>query len=55
MLGLGGIDTSSFMSEPITDTKLLSKTKNEIKSKVELLIMRVQVSLFRSLIITNYF
>lgn len=49
MLGLGGIDTSSFMSEPITDTKLLSKTKNEIKSKVELLIMRVQGEFCRAL------
>jgi hypothetical protein len=38
------IDTSSFMAAPITRVTQLEQTRNEMKTKMELLIMRIQVS-----------
>lgn len=38
------IDTSNFMAKPITDTKKLSENPHDMKTKMELLIMRIQVS-----------
>jgi uncharacterized protein YaeQ len=37
------IDTSNFMAAPITDIKILSQNPNDMKTKMELLIMRMQV------------
>jgi hypothetical protein len=37
------IDTSNFMAAPITDVKTLSQNPNDMKTKIELLIMRIQV------------
>jgi hypothetical protein len=36
-------DTTNFMAKPITDTKKLSQYPNDMKTKMELLIMRIQV------------
>jgi hypothetical protein len=38
------IDTSNFMAKPITDIKKLSENPHDMKAKMELLIMRIQVS-----------
>jgi len=38
------IDTSNFMAKPITDIKKLSENPYDMKAKMELLIMRIQVS-----------
>lgn len=38
------IDTSNFMAKPITDIKKLSENPHDMKTKMELLIMRIQVS-----------
>jgi hypothetical protein len=38
------IDTSRFMAAPITNVKKLTETPNDMKTKMELLIMRIQVS-----------
>lgn len=37
------IDTANFMAAPITDAKKLSQHPNDMKTKMELLIMRIQV------------
>lgn len=47
------IDTSEFMAKPITDIKKLSQNPNDMKTKMELLIMRIQVS-FRNQICSCY-
>jgi hypothetical protein len=47
------IDTSSFMAEPITDIKKLSQSPNDMKTKMELLILRIQVS-FKNRIGSSY-
>lgn len=47
------IDTSNFMAKPITDIKKLSQNPNDMKTKMELLIMRIQVS-FRNQIGSCY-
>jgi hypothetical protein len=38
------IDTSNFMAKPITDIKKLSANPHDTRTKMELLIMRIQVS-----------
>jgi hypothetical protein len=38
------IDTSNFMAKPITDIKKLSENPHDMKTKMELLIMSIQVS-----------
>lgn len=38
------IDTSNFMAKPITDIKKLEENPHDMKTKMELLIMRIQVS-----------
>lgn len=38
------IDTSNFMAKPITDIKKLEANPHDMKTKMELLIMRIQVS-----------
>lgn len=38
------IDTSNFMAKPITDIKKLSENPHDMKTKMELLVMRIQVS-----------
>ena len=38
------IDTSKFMAQPITDIKILDSNKNDMKTKMELMIMKIQVS-----------
>lgn len=43
LMSSGPIDTSKFMAEPITDIEILNKqADNDMKAKVELLILRVQ-------------
>ena len=37
------IDTSNFMAKPITDIKKLQENPHDMKTKMELLIMRIQV------------
>lgn len=48
MKGLA-IDTSRFMAEPITDVAKLEQNSNDMKTKMELLIMRVQQEFCRAL------
>lgn len=43
------IDTSTFMAEPITDVKNLAENTNDMKTKMELLIMRIQAEFCRAL------
>jgi hypothetical protein len=38
------IDTSNFVAKPITDIKKLSQSPDDMKTKMELLILRIQVS-----------
>lgn len=38
------VDTSTFMALPVTDMKVLESNKNDMKTKMELMIMKVQVS-----------
>ena len=38
------IDTSNFMAKPITDINKLQENPHDMKTKMELLIMRIQVS-----------
>lgn len=40
------IDLSKYMAEPITDVKELERNKNDMKSRMELMIMKIQVLLF---------
>lgn len=37
------IDTVNFMAAPITDIKKLSQNPNDMKTKMEILIMKMQV------------
>ncbi|XP_044756061.1 oxygen-dependent coproporphyrinogen-III oxidase [Coccinella septempunctata] len=43
------IDTSSFMAEPVSSVEHLSKTKDDMKTKVELMILRVQSEFCKAL------
>lgn len=43
------IDVTRFMAEPITDLKKLENNQDDMKTKVELLIMRVQQEFCRAL------
>ena len=38
------IDTSFMMASPVTDLEVLTKNKDDMKTKMELLVMRIQVS-----------
>lgn len=38
------IKTENFMAQPITDMKDLESNKNDMKTKMELMIMKIQVS-----------
>lgn len=38
------IDFSKFMAEPVTDLAHLKENKSDMKTKVELMILRIQVS-----------
>lgn len=37
------LDTTRFMAEPVTDTDKLNKNPDDMKTKMELMIMRIQV------------
>lgn len=43
------IDTSNFMAKPITDIKKLSQNPSDMKTKMELLIMRIQAEVCHAL------
>lgn len=43
------IDTSKFMAEPVTGVETLEKTQNDIKTKMELLILRIQADICKAL------
>lgn len=43
------IDTSKFMAQPITDIKILDSNKNDMKTKMELMIMKIQADFCRAL------
>lgn len=38
------IDATRFMAEPVTDVDTLQNNANDMKTKMELLILRIQVS-----------
>lgn len=40
------ININTFMAEPITDVKELNANRNDMKTKMELMIMRIQVRFF---------
>ncbi|KAK9881937.1 hypothetical protein WA026_018131 [Henosepilachna vigintioctopunctata] len=48
-LSKSSIDTSQFMAEPITSMETLSKNKDDMKTKVELMILRIQAEFCRAL------
>lgn len=39
------IDTTKFMAEPVTDIEILQKNMKDMKTKMELLILKIQVIL----------
>lgn len=48
MMAQKSINVANFMAEPITDLETLEAKKNEMKTKVELLIMKTQVHSYSS-------
>lgn len=49
------INTSKFMAQPITDVKILESNPDDMKSKMELMIMKIQEDFCRSLENEEYF
>lgn len=43
------IDTSNFMAQPVTDMKTLESNRNDMKTRMELMIMKVQADFCRAL------
>ncbi|EDV25066.1 uncharacterized protein TRIADDRAFT_25736 [Trichoplax adhaerens] len=43
------VDTSKFMTTPVTDLQKLQETKDDMKTKMELMIMKIQADLCKSL------
>ena len=50
---VGSIDTLKFMAQPITDLKTLEENQDDMKTKMELLIMRIQVKTSGFLFLCN--